>query len=272
MLSKVIILCYNSSMTRLERNKLNHLVMQMPPGVVLTLHWLKQQGISCKLAWWYVHSKWLERVGDEAYKKAGENLTWVGALSALQNQLHLLVHVGAKASLELLGQSHFVPMDGIKTVILFSEPAVRIPKWLFIKEAWEVNFKVYATSLFAEDNINLGIVEKPIDGITIYISSPERAVLEMLHLVPNKQSFDEVVLVMEGLRQLRPKVIQQLLEKCKSIKVKRLFLHLAERFQHPWLLDLDLKKINLGNGKRVIGDGGSYDPKYKISVPKIMEE
>ena len=163
-------------------------------------------------------------------------------------------------------------MDGAKQVILLSEPNVRIPKWLFIKEAWKVGFKVHATSLFLEDSLNLGIVEKPIDGITISLSSPERAVLEMLYLVPNKQSFDEVVLVMEGLRQLRPKVVQQLLEKCKSIKVKRLFLHLAERFQHPWLVDLELKKIDLGHGKRVIGDGGSYDPKYQISVPKVMEE
>lgn len=247
-------------------------MMQMPSGVVLTLPWLKLQGISSKLAWWYVHSKWLERVGDEAYKKAGENLTWVGALSAVQDQLHLLIHVGAKTSLELLGQSHFVPVGGVKQVILFSEPDVRIPKWLFIEKTWKVGFKVHATSLFLEDNINLGIVEKPIDGISISLSSPERAILEMLYLVPNKQSFDEVVLVMEGLRQLRPRVVQRLLEQCKSKKVKRLFLHLAERFQHPWLGDLELKKIDLGKGKRVIGEGGSYDPKYKISVPKIMEE
>lgn len=259
-------------MTRLGRYKLNHLMMEMPPGVVLTLHWLKQQGISCKLAWWYVHSKWLERIGDEAYKKAGENLTWAGALSALQKQLHLAVHIGAKTSLELLGQSHFVPMGTQKQVLLFSEPNVRIPKWLFIEETWQVGFRVHATSLFIEDNLRLGIVEKLIDGITISLSSPERAVLEMLYLVPKKQSFDEVVLIMEGLRQLRPQVVQQLLEKCKSIKVKRLFLHLAEKFHHPWLEDMELKKIDLGHGKRVIGAGGSYDPKYQISVPKIMEE
>lgn len=247
-------------------------MMQMPSGVVLTLPWLKLQGISSKLAWWYVHSKWLERIGEEAYKKAGENLTWVGALSALQNQLHLLVHVGAKTSLELLGQSHFIPMDGVKQIILFSEPDVKIPKWLFLEKTWDVGFKTYARSLFLDDNLNLGIVERPMNGIRIFLSSPERAILEMLYLVPNKQSFDEAVLVMEGLRQFRPFVVQELLEKCKSIKVKRLFLHLAERFQHPWLNDLNIKKFDLGHGKRVIGKGGSYDPKYQISVPKIMEE
>ncbi len=247
-------------------------MIQMPQGIVLTLDWLKQQGISSKLAWWYVRSQWLERVGDEAYKKSGENITWSGALSALQNQLHLSLHVGAKTTFELLGQSHFIPMKGIKQVILFADPGTRIPKWLFNKEAWKVDFKMHAASLFLDDNLNLGIIEKPIDGVNIFLSCPERAALEMLYLVPSKQSFEEAVLLMEGLRQLRPSVIQQLLEKCKSIKVKRLFLHLAERFEHTWLSELKLNKVNLGLGKRVIGSGGNYDPKYQISVPKIVEE
>ena len=56
-------------MTRFERNKLNRVIIQMPPGIVLTLIWLKEHGVSCKLAWWYVQSHWLERVGNEAYKK-----------------------------------------------------------------------------------------------------------------------------------------------------------------------------------------------------------
>jgi hypothetical protein len=40
---------------------------------------------------------------------------------------------------------------------------------------------------------------------------------------------------MEGLNTLRPDLVQELLEKCSSVKVKRLFMHLAEQFQHPWL-------------------------------------
>jgi hypothetical protein len=131
-------------MTRIERKKLNHLMVNLPPGMVLTSSWLNQQGISCKLAWWYVHSKWLERIGDKAYKKSGDNLSWVGAISALQKQLYLPIYLGAKTALELLGQSHFVPMNGIKQVILFSEPNKIIPKWLFIKETWKVEFKIHS--------------------------------------------------------------------------------------------------------------------------------
>jgi len=70
---------------------------------------------------------------------------------------------------------------------------------------------------------------------------------------------------------LRPKVVQALLENCNSIKVKRLFLHLSEQFNHPWLPSLDITRINLGKGKRVLGDGGKYYPKYKLSLPEIKE-
>jgi hypothetical protein len=75
----------------------------------------------------------------------------------------------------------------------------------------------------------------------------------------------------ENLTQLRPKAIQALLEECHSIKVKRLFLHLSEQFNHPWFSSLDLTKIDLGKGKRVLAKGGKYFSKYKLSLPEIKE-
>src|SRR3990167_3174222 len=178
-------------MTRLERNKLNEVITQMPQGLVLTLNWLKEHGVSCKLAWWYVQSRWLERVGNEAYKKYGDKVSWVGALSALQNQLHLPLHVGAKTALELLGQAHFIPMQGIKRVTLFNSSNAKVPLWFRNSKTWDTECIIYQASLFQEDASLLGVISKPIDGINIYLSSPERAVLEVLYLVPNKQSFEE---------------------------------------------------------------------------------
>ncbi len=259
-------------MARLKRRKLNYLVTQMPPGIVLTLPWLKKQGVSCKLAWWYVQSHWLERVGDEAYKKPGDKVTWVGALSSLQNQLQLSVYVGAKTALELLGQAHFIPMQGIRRVILFNSSNSKVPHWFRKPDIWDVKFLINKASMFREEDSLLGVINKEIDGINISLSSPERAALEILFLVPHKQSFDEAIKLLENLSQLRPNLVQRLLEKCKSIKTKRLFLHFADKFQHPWLAKLDLTKIDLGHGKRVVGEGGTYDSKYQISVPKIMEE
>ena len=104
------------------------------------------------------------------------------------------------------------------------------------------------------------------------LSCPERAAMEMLYLIPKQQLFGEAVLLMENLGQLRPAMVQALLEKCNSIKVKRLFLYLSERFQHTWLTGLDLNKIRLGHGKRVIAQGGKYNSKYLLSVPIKSEE
>jgi hypothetical protein len=202
-------------MTRFKKNTLNNLIIQMPQGLVLTLAWLKAHGVSCKLAWWYVKAHWLERVGNEAYKKYGDKVSWVGALSALQNQLNLPLHVGAKTALELLGQAHFIPMQGIKRVALFHKSMAKVPLWFRMAEAWDAEFNIYQVSLFHEDDEHLGVINRAIDGVDVYLSSPERAALEILYLVPNKQSFEEASKLIETLTQLRPNLVQSLLEKCK---------------------------------------------------------
>lgn len=259
-------------MARESKNKLNHFMVSAPSGVVLTSDWLEEQGISSKLAWWYVHSGLLERLGMKAYKKAGDNIAWPGVVTALQGQLHLSLHVGAKTALQILGQSHFIPMQGVKKIMLFSALNTRIPSWLNKNRLWNVEFEIFRTSLFSTEDKLLGIVERIVDGMLLQISCPERAAMEMLYLYPKHQSLEETALLIENLRQLRPKMVQMLLEKCNSIKVKRLFLYLAEKYQHPWLSSLDLKKINLGSGKRVVGHGGKYDSKYKLSLPNIAEQ
>ena len=72
---------------------------------------------------------------------------------------------------------------------------------------------------------------------------------------------------MEGLNNLRPNQVQKLLEDCSSIKVKRLFLYLAEKANHNWVKHLNTERIDLGSGKRSIVKNGVYDSKYKITVP-----
>ena len=72
---------------------------------------------------------------------------------------------------------------------------------------------------------------------------------------------------MEGLNNLRPDLVQNLLENCSSIKVKRLFLYLAEKASHGWVQHIKLDKIDLGSGKRSIVKNGVYNSKYKITVP-----
>ena len=92
--------------------------------------------------------------------------------------------------------------------------------------------------------------------------------MEMLYLVPAKVGFDEALLVMEALTTLRPDVVQSLLEACRSVKVKRLFMYISEKHGHPWVGNLNLFRVNLGKGKRMIVSGGEFDVKYQITVPR----
>ena len=66
---------------------------------------------------------------------------------------------------------------------------------------------------------------------------------------------------METPTSLRPPVVQQLLESCTSIKTKRLFMHVAEQLQLPWVKQVDLDLVDLGKVKRTIHKGGQLLPK-----------
>ena len=106
---------------------------------------------------------------------------------------------------------------------------------------------------------------------SIKISSQERAILEMIYLTPDKNSIKEIYQLMESMSVLKPKLLQELLENCSSIKVKRVFLYLADKLNYPWFKKLDITKIDLGSGKRTIEKGGKLDKKYNIIIGNIEE-
>ena len=116
----------------------------------------------------------------------------------------------------------------------------------------------------------LGLRKHQEEGLVVQVSDPERAILEfLLRQSTDEAGYEHANLIFEGLGTLRPALVQTLLERCSSVKVKRWFLHLAERHQHAWLRQLDLTKISLGSGKRVLVPGGRLDPKYLITVPAV---
>ncbi len=78
--------------------------------------------------------------------------------------------------------------------------------------------------------------------------------------------------MMEQLTTLRPEMLQQLLETTKNLKVKRMFLYMAEKAGHYWFEALDTSKIGLGTSKLQLSKNGIYISKYKITVPKELNE
>ncbi|MEK6706335.1 MAG: type IV toxin-antitoxin system AbiEi family antitoxin domain-containing protein [Bdellovibrionota bacterium] len=247
--------------------KINQVLKVWPQGTVAASSWLEAQGIYHQLAQGYEHSAWIKRVGHGAYIRDGDQVDWQGALYAIQNHLKLPIHAAAKTALELHGITHFVSSGPAKAVFLLGAHRSKLPSW-FKAHDWGTAIHFSATQLFSRTQ-ELGLTQKDIGNYSIQVSSRERAVFELLHLVPQSQGYDEASLLFESLRTLRPDLVQQLLENCGSVKVKRLFLHLAEKTNQEWFSELNLLKVALGKGKRVIAEGGVFDSKYGISVPNL---
>lgn len=244
------------------KSKINRLLHRWPKNTVAVDLWLEQQGISNDLKHAYLRSKWLEPLERGAAIQYGSKVDWRGGLFALQEQLSLPIHAGGKTALEELGLGHFVRYQ--ETMVwLFAAQRTHLPSW-FRLHSWGPEIVVVRSDFLPPE---IGLARKEAGEFSFALSSPERAVLEVLYLIPDRQRFDEALLLFEGLTTLRPKLLQKLLVSCTSIKVKRLFLFMADKQQHSWFKRLDLSQINLGRGKRSIIKGGRLDQKYGITVP-----
>ena len=245
--------------------KINHFINDWPPGTVYLSAWLKQRGISGQLLNRYKQSGWIQSVGSGAVKRVGDHVGYQGALYALQFQRNSSIHVGGKSALELQGRLHYLKLK-TTAVCLFGDWKEHLPLW-FSNTDWDIPIDYHRTSFFPN---NFELVEFEVKNFAIKISSPLRAILECLYLAPEQQDLMECYELMQGLNNLRPTQVQKALETCESIRVKRLFAFMAKKAEHAWFKHLDLSKINFGSGKRSIVQGGQFDPKYQITLPKEL--
>ncbi len=236
-------------MIKINQTKINQLIQGSPKGGVLL-------------------SSWLKSIGKGAMVKSNDMLMLSGALSTLQSQANINIHLGGRSALELQGNTHYLQLNSLE-VTLFAPGRTELPLW-FIKNEWDLEYRVFKLSLLENDTLGLTAYR---DGdIEMNISNPTRAMLECLALAPKEFSLNEAFELMEGLTTLRPKQVQELLENCKSIKVKRLFLYFAERAGHSWFKYIDQTKIDLGSGNRTITPNGVLVPKYSLVLAKDLAE
>jgi len=252
-----------------KETKINQLLSSQPYEVVFLSAWLSKQGYSLSLQERYRKNKWLESIGKGAMIRSGDKVGYEGALYALQNQSSLGIHPGGRTALSLLGKAHYLELAATQ-VTLFGYKGERLPAW-FQKRDWGVKINYHSTAFLPPD---IGLMDLEFKTFSIKVSGAIRAIMECLYLAPEKQDLIECYELMEGLNNLRPTLVQQMLEQCQSIKVKRLLLYMAEKSGHTWLKHVDLKKINLGSGKRSIAtvSDAVYVPKYQITVPKALED
>jgi predicted transcriptional regulator of viral defense system len=252
-------------MTTQNEYKLKTLFKELQPGCIVTSAWLSEMGISKDLKKYYLKSGWLEALGRGAYKKPGDHVEWQGALNAIQKHSETKVHIGGLSALSLQGFSHYFRLNS-ETLYLFTPANTKLPKWL---SDYSWNYKLFhKQSNFLPDNVGLRQIE--VKSISVKISTPERAILECLLLAPQMFDLVECYQLFEGLVNLKPKLISELLNHCSSIKVKRLFLYMAEKINHQWFQFLKTDNIDLGKGSRSLADSGIYNAKYMISIPKEL--
>ena len=249
-----------------NRNKLKTLLNKWPQGSIATSQWLRSLGISRQLVQSYIQAGWIKSLGPGAYQRADLEVTWYKALMGLQKQMKLSVHIGGPTAIFLRGASHYLRPSDKDSVFLFSSPRVSLPKW-FYRYPWKQSIEHIKTSFLPP---KLATSADNYQNTKIILSSLERAIMECLYISPNKFEILECYQILEGLRLLRPNALQKVLINCHSIKVKRLFLYMAEKAQLSVLKKLKLESISLGSGDRSIVKNGVYDSKYKISIPREL--
>ncbi|HJK86943.1 MAG TPA: type IV toxin-antitoxin system AbiEi family antitoxin domain-containing protein [Candidatus Megaira endosymbiont of Nemacystus decipiens] len=243
------------------------MLFSTPKGIVLLTSWLRSNDYSPDLVKRYRNSGWLESIGFGANIRSGDNVDCFAGLYSLQEQCGSSIHVAARSAFSIQGKSHYLEFNTKKIILFATNKDRKLPEW-FKNFDWGIEFEIHSSNFLPAD---LGVLHFPIKEFSVKISGEIRAFMECLYLIPNYQELTECYELMEGMNNLHPKKVQELLCNCNSIKVKRLFLYLAEKVGHEWFNYLDLSNIDLGSGKRKIVEDGVFDKKYKITVPKFWK-
>jgi hypothetical protein len=258
----------------LNSKRRQEIAWMIPEGVIVTRQELLKNRLSRHAIDNLVKSGQLQSRAQGVYTKPGSSLTWEGVVYSLQNMFSDFV-VGGLTAMEVQGFAHYLPFAERKTVHLYSNRP--LPKWLKAVMP-DVNFIRHGQKeLFDTQTISNDFLREFVDAyhwkpgaFEFKLSLPEKSILEVLADVPKTTSFEHADQLMQGLTSLSPYKVQRLLESCRNVKVKRLFLWLAGRHDYKWFHKLNLEKIDLGSGNRVLSKGGKLDPKYKITVPSSL--
>jgi Transcriptional regulator, AbiEi antitoxin, Type IV TA system/Transcriptional regulator, AbiEi antitoxin N-terminal domain len=268
------------------QTNLNWLHRHLPDGLVVDARWLEHHDFSRQLRLKYVQNGWLRKLSRTVYTRPSlrnTKIPWQHLVISLQALMDLPIAIGGRTALESQGFGHYLTMRGRREIHLYTNQ--NPPGWVRHLPGQPKLVFHRASKLFLHGEIppyrdGKSVARQrhpslaPLPWGTwdwpLVVSTPERAILELLAEVPERETFQQADALMEGLRTLSPRRLQPLLANCRSVKVKRLFLWLAERHNHPWLRRLDPSSIDLGKGKRMLVRGGKLDAKYNITVPKKL--
>ena len=251
------------------------LVELAPNGLLVTRSWLMERGIARHAIDNLVKSEQLLPLRPGVYVRPGSRLVRQGVVGSVQRMDGDAV-VGGATALDLHGRTHYLPLSGRRTIHLYASRP--LPSWINKLGLAEV-FRRHGTAWLPEPERDRERQSAPSftvdvpwgDGFfSVRVSTLERALFEILKDVPTGISFEHAEQLMEGLADLSPRRHHALLRRTRNVKIKRLFLWLAERQGHAWMKKLEAGDFDLGRGKRVLAKDGRLVSRYGITVPEAM--
>ena len=235
-------------------------LLQLNREIPVTTEKLKHMGISPFLARKYKESGWLKSIGVGAYKFPGTQLTIEGLLHAIQKDLSLNVYTGAKTALEMAGIRQYYREK--EKVYLFSDRKSNLPLWIK-NYPWARDILTIKTSKWNKKEYLYNPGTREFD---FFVASKELAILQQIELINRGESFAETAQLFEILDSLNPDLLNEILTEA-SVKAKRIFLYLADFYNHPWKKNIHPEVIDSGSSVITVEKRGKYLKKYHLVIP-----
>jgi Transcriptional regulator, AbiEi antitoxin, Type IV TA system/Transcriptional regulator, AbiEi antitoxin N-terminal domain len=220
------------------------LLPELPRGSPLPSAWLQERGLNAKQVARLAEDGWLQRLGHGIYVLPGDQLNREASLACLAESVPGL-HVASKTALAWRGVRHNLPFK--EQLSLWGDKPVTLPVWF--TTAFPARYQ--ATHLFDESlDAKTGLAPLPAGHADVLVSTPERALLELLSDVGKGQELEEARHLVEGARTLRLPVLDELLAHLTRIKVARLAHSLADELELSWVDLARRHSERLGGGQR----------------------
>lgn len=220
------------------------LLPDVPRGTPLSTAWLQTQGLNAKQVARLAADGWLQRLGRGLYLLPGDVLNREASLAQLTQAMPGL-HVAGKTALAWRGIRHNLAFK--EHLILWGDKPGSLPDWF--TAAFPASYQ--ATHLF---DVTLppstGLAPLPSGPPDVMVSTPERALLELLSDVGKAQGLEEARHLVESARALRMPVLDELLTHLQRIKVVRLACMMADELGLPWANMARQHSERLGGGER----------------------
>lgn len=250
--------------TPMARDKLKRLFTTIPAGEPFSSRRLATLGISADLAVSYVRSGWLLRLARGVFCRAGDEPDLGRSLVFLRESLAGL-HVGGRTALQWHGLLPAGPTEPTKSAGLAglaesAEPSQPTAQELTLYGWGNGELPPWFTTRFPATYQRKRLIREepawpvqvgPVPGrmALATVSSPERALLELLSEVGVGVALDEARRAAALAGALQGEALQALLQRCTSVKTVRLCVTAGQEFAHPWYATLVLASLPRGSSR-----------------------